>query len=212
MVEEGFLVRMRFSYRLCLFTALALFFAGFATAAHGQSFLRNSDASLSGFAQFTQDVTGNGITVDTSKSAGGQAAFRHSYHWWLGFEGSYNYTRYSEYYSTRPYAIQHNTHEFGASYLVNAPRALGFQPFALAGASAIIFSPSLNGGQNVSWQGEPAVNFGGGINRSLLTSHFGIRIQYRGLYYKAPDFNDDLLKTGKFRLTSEPMAGIYLHF
>lgn len=212
MVVEEFIVRMRSAHRFHLLAALAFFFAGFVTAAHAQSFLHNSDASLSGFAQFTQNVSGNGITVDASKSAGGQAAFRHSYHWWLGFEGSYNYSRYSESYSTLPFTVQHNTHEFGASYLVNVPRTLGFQPFALGGVSAVVFSPSLNGGQNVSWQSRPGINFGAGINRNLLTSHFGIRIQYRGVYYKTPDFNDPVLKTGKFRLTSEPMAGIYFHF
>jgi hypothetical protein len=212
MDEEGFLVRMRFSYRLFFYTALFLFLAGFAVSAHAQNFLHNSDASVSAFAQFTSDVSGNGITLDTSKSAGGQAAFRHSYHWWLGFEGGYNYTRFTEYYSNQRFPIQHNTHEFAASYLVSGANILGFQPFALAGVSALIFSPSLNGGQNVSWQGEPALNFGVGINRALLSSHFGIRVQYRGVYYKAPDFNDEVLKTGSSRLTSEPMAGIYFRF
>ncbi|MGC2163584.1 MAG: outer membrane beta-barrel protein [Silvibacterium sp.] len=202
---------MRFSYRH-LSIALLLLFTGFTVSAHAQSLLRNSDVSVSAFGQFTQSVTGNGITLDTSKSLGGQAAFRHSYHWWLGFEGSYNYTRFAEYYSSRVFPVQHNTHELAASYLVNGTSFLGFQPFALAGASAIVFSPSLNGGQNVAWQGKPGLNFGVGINRALLTSHFGIRVQYRGIYYKAPDFNEEVLTTGKYRLTSEPMAGVYFRF
>jgi Outer membrane protein beta-barrel domain len=203
---------MRFSYRHFPFAALLLLFTGFAVSAHAQSFLHNSDASVSAFGQFTSGVSGNGITDDPTKSLGGQAAFRHSYHWWLGFEGSYAYTRYNEYYSSRPYSVQHNTHEFAASYLVNGSSVLGFRPFAFAGISALVFSPSLNGGQNASWQGRTALNFGAGIDRSLLTSHFGIRVQYRGLYYKAPDFNDALLTTGKSRLTSEPMAGVYYRF
>jgi hypothetical protein len=174
--------------------------------------LRNSEVSLSAFGEFTSNVSGNGITQDTSKSLGGQAAYRHSYHWWLGFERSYNYTRYSEYYSGQPFPVQHNMHDFGGSYLVAGPSLLGFRPFALAGISALVFSPSLNGGQNVSWQARPGVNFGVGLNRALFTEHLGLRVQYRGVYYKAPDFGDAALNTGKDRLTSEPMAGAYFRF
>lgn len=209
---EVFSARMRFPYRSFSLAALLLLFSGFAGSACAQSFLHNSDMSVSAFGQFTSSVTGDGVTVRPTDSMGGQGAFRHSYHWWLGFEGSYAYTRYAEYYSSRPYSVQHNMHEFAASYLVSGASILGFRPFALAGVSALVFSPSLNGGQNVSWQGEPALNFGVGINQALLSSHFGIRLQYRGLYYKTPDFNNALLTTGTSRLTSEPMAGVYFRF
>jgi Outer membrane protein beta-barrel domain len=203
---------MRFSYRLLSFAAGFLFLAGFAAQAHSQSFLKNSEASVSVFAQSTSNVSGNGVTDDPTESMGGQVAFRHSYHWWLGFEGSYDYTRFSEHYSNPPYAVQHNNHEFGASYLVSGTSILGFRPFVLGGVSALVFSPSLNGGQNVSWQGEPALNYGAGINHALLSSHFGIRLQYRGVYAKAPDFGRASLDAGKSRLTSEPMGGVYLRF
>ncbi|MFZ0661777.1 MAG: hypothetical protein WAM66_03730 [Acidobacteriaceae bacterium] len=198
--------------RLSFSTALLLFIAGFAAHSQAQKLLRHSEISVSGFGQFTPGVTGNDVTVDTTRSVGGQAAFRHSYHWWMGYEASYNYTRFSEHYSNSPFAVQHNMHEFGASYLVSGVSLLGFRPFALGGASAVVFSPSLNGGQKVSWQGKPGLNFGAGIDRSLLTSHFGVRLQYRGLYSKAPDFGESQLKSDKYRLTSEPMVGLYLRF
>jgi hypothetical protein len=181
-------------------------------SAQAQNILRNSEASLSGFAQFSSDTTGNGVADDPTTSAGGQIAFRHSYHWWLGYEGSYGYTRYAERYSGQPFGYQHNTHDFGGSYLVSGPSTLGFRPFALAGASALVFSPSLNGGQNVSYQARPALNYGVGIDHSLFTSHIGIRLQYRGLFYKTPDFGQAALSTNTYRTTSEPMAGIYVRF
>jgi hypothetical protein len=203
---------MRFSYRLYSCVVLLSFAA--VASAHAQiGYLRKSDVAVSAFGQFSPDVTGNGITDDPTRSAGGQAAFRHSYHWWLGYEGSYNYTRFAEVYSTQRFPIQHNTHEFAASYLASAPIGVfGIHPFALAGVSALIFSPTLNGGQNVSWQGKPALNFGAGVNCPILTKHLGLRLQYRGVYANAPDFNEAVLKTGKSRLTSEPMAGVYLKF
>lgn len=205
---------MRFSHRCTFFAALAFFLAGPTVPALAQMhFLRNSEASVGVLGEFTPDVSGNGITVRATNGLGGQAAFRHSYHWWLGFEGSYNYARFSEYYSGKPYSIQHNMHEFAVDYLATTPISpLSFKPFAMVGVSAIVFSPSLNGGQNVSWQGRPGANFGVGVEHPLLTPYFGIRIEYRGVYYKAPDFNESALKTGASRLTSEPMAGLYFRF
>ncbi len=58
----------------------------------------------------------------------------------------------------------------------------------------------------------PGVNFAVGFNKALLTQHLGLRVQYRGIYYKTPDFGVTAFKTDAFRLTSEPMAGLYLHF
>ena len=179
--------------------------------AAAQNPLKNDDIAVSGAYEMTQTVSGNGITVHPSKSAGGQAAFRHTYHPWLGFEAAYTATRYTDMYTGQPFGIQHNQHEFSASYLIHGPTIL-VQPFALGGISAVVFSPSLNGGQHVTWQARPGINFGAGVNVPLLTSHIGIRVQYRGVYYKTPDFDRADLKTNVNRLTSEPMAGLYIKF
>lgn len=182
-----------------------------ALPAAAQNPLKNDDIAVSGVYEMTQTVSGNGITVDPSKAAGGQAAFRHSFHPWIGFEGAYTVTRYTDIYTGQPFGIQHNQHEFSASYLVHGPTIL-VQPFALGGISAVVFSPSLNGGQHVTWQARPGINFGGGLNIPLLTGHLGVRVQYRGVYYKTPDYGRSYLKTNVNRLTSEPMAGIYIKF
>src|SRR5690348_5461043 len=123
---------MRLLCRLSFFAALVVFLTGLAAEAHAQTVVnavRNSSISVSAFWQRTPSVTGNSVTVDTTRSLGAQAAFRHSYHWWMGYEASYNYTRFSEHYSARPAAIQHNLHEFAASYLVSGTSLLGFRPF-----------------------------------------------------------------------------------
>lgn len=174
--------------------------------------LSNTDVSVDGFYQFSSNASGNGITDTASKSAGAAAFLRHSYHWWLGWEAGYAYTRFTEFYTGQPFGYQHNLHEFAGSYYVHGPRALDIQPFATAGVSALIFSPTLNGGQNVPWQARPGLNYGVGVNVPLLTSHLGLRVQYRGLFYKAPNFGETYLTTNAWRETSEPMAGIYLRF
>lgn len=182
------------------------------SAAQAQRALRNDDVSVGGSYEFTQTASGNGITDTATKALGGEAAFRHSFHWWLGYEVAYDYARYSERYTGQPFDYQHNMHAFDGSYYVHGPHALGVQPFAMAGVSAVIFSPTLNGGQNVSWQGRPGANFGAGVNMPLLTHYFGLRLEYRGLFYKAPDFGRAPLTTNSYRLTSLPTAGIYIRF
>lgn len=205
----GFPFSMRF--RKFVLPSLLCFLAA-AGSAQSQKALSNTDVSVDGLYQFTSNASGNGTTVSASKSAGGGAYLRHSYHWWLGYEAGYTYTRYTDFYSGQIFGIQSNMHEFNGSYYVHGPSALGIQPFATAGVSAILFSPSLNGGQNVPWQARPGANFGVGANLPLFTGHFGLRVQYRGVYYKTPDFGQAALVTNAYRLTSEPMAGIYLRF
>lgn len=182
------------------------------SSAQAQRALKNDDISVDGFAAFTQTVSGNGITDTPSRAAGGAVSFRHSFHWWLGYEAGYEYTRYHESYTGVPFGVQHNQHEFSGSYLVVGPKAFGIQPFGLAGVSAVVQSPTLNGGQNVPWQAGPGANFGAGVNVPLLTSHIGLRLEYRALYYKAPGFGQTDLTTNAYRVTSEPMAGAYFRF
>ncbi len=187
----------------------------FCSAAQAQKVLRNDEASVGGFYQFTSTASGNGISDTASKSLGGEASFRHSFHWWLGYEASYDYTRFSDFYSGQAFGYQHNLHQFNGDYYLHGPKAFGIQPFAVAGVSGVVFSPTLNGGQNTPWQIRPGANFGAGINYPLLTSHLGVRLQYRGVYYEAPDFSPNglpALSTNSYRLTSEPLAGVYIRF
>ena len=127
-------------------SALRFFLAPFSvfflcSAALAQKALRNDDVSVDGFYQFTQTASGNGISDTATKSLGGEASFRHSFHWYMGYEAAYDYTRFTEYYTGQAFGYQHNLHVFSGSYYVHGPSALGLQPFALAGISAAVFSP-----------------------------------------------------------------------
>ena len=194
------------------FIFVALLAVSFAQSARAQAYLKNSEFGLSAFGQFTSSSSGNGIDVNPLSSLGGQATFRKIYHPWLGYEAGYGYTRFTDRYSSYPFSVQHNTHEFEGSYLASAPSLLGVRPFGLVGVSALLYAPTLNGGQRASAQARPAITFGVGANFPLLTSHFGMRVQYRGLYHQTPDYGEAIYHTGAWRLTSEPSVGAYLHF
>lgn len=191
---------------------LALSALLFSTAVPAQKALHNDEASVGGFYQLTMNASGNGITDRTTRSLGGEAAFSHSFHPLIGWQVSYDYTRFTEYYSGQVFGYQHNQHVFNGDYYLHGFQAFGFRPYAMGGISAVIFSPSLNGGQNVSWQARPGANFGAGADIPLLSHNLGLQVQYRGLYYQTPDFGLPKLTTNTWRLTSEPTAGFYLRF
>ena len=201
--------------RLSSFLPLLLLFSIqcvlFGTQAPAQT-LKNFDAAVSGFAQFTGTADGNGIRDVPTRSGGGLATFRQSFKPWLGYEVNYSYTRFSEGYTGQPFLVQDNVHETTGAYLVQLPKLLVFQPFAAAGFGSLLFLPTAVGGQHYNQQFRLAFLYEVGLNYPLITDHFGVRIQYRGLMYKTPDFNQPYLATNTRRLTSEPTIGLYVRF
>ena len=192
---------------------LFLLIAGLGKRATAQT-LKNFEAAASIFGQFTGTTNGNGIKDSPTDSLGGLATVRQSFHPWLGYEVNYSYTRFTERYSTIPFGVQNNVHEVSGAYLLQGPTIpiLGLQPFGAVGVAGLIFLPTTVGGQKYGKQTRVPVLFEFGVNYPILTSHLGLRLQYRGLSYKTPDFNATLLTTGTRRITSEPSVGAYLRF
>lgn len=172
----------------------------------------NMDGAASAFGQFTGATSGNGVTDRPSRSAGALATFRQSFKPWLGYEVNYSYTRFSEFYSNQPFAVQNNLHEVSGAYLAQGPKKFGFQPFAAAGAAWLIFLPTASGGQRMDKQNRLGLLYEVGVNYPLLANAFGVRLQYRGLLYKTPDLGSPFLVTNTRRQTGEPTVGLYVHF
>jgi hypothetical protein len=176
--------------------------------------LKNIDGAVAVFGQFSGTSNGNGIQDSPTDSVGALATFRQSFHLWLGYEVNYSYTRFAERYTTPTYGVQvqNNLNEVSGAYLVQGPSFLGLQPFGAVGVGALIFLPTTTGGQKYSQQARVPLLYEFGVNYPILTSHLGLRLQYRGLSYKTPDFNATLLTTGARRTTSEPSVGAYFRF
>jgi hypothetical protein len=174
---------------------------------------RKYDVALSGFYQVTGASNGNFIREDTSESLGGLLSFRQPYKPLLGYEVNYGLTRFSEFYNKGVVTVQNNVDEFSASYLVHAPSTYyGLQPFATIGFGIMIFAPTQGAQSGFSPQILPAFIYSLGVNRPILSRHIGIRVQYRALKYKTPNYNDVLLDTHQLRTTMEPSAGVYFRF
>ena len=129
--------------------------------------------------------------------------------------------------------LSHSGHHRGIfrSVRFQLPPEPKIEPFVFAGAGALVFYPgyssnTINGVQTflpASQQTQPAFLYGGGfdwrifssvplIRRSSLTNHLALRLQYRGLVYKAPDFNVQNLFTGARGHMAEPSVGIVVKF
>jgi opacity protein-like surface antigen len=176
--------------------------------------LKNLEAGINFFGQFSQSSNGNGVQDSPTDSLGVVASVRQSFHPWLGYEINYGYTRFSEHYSTTPFGVQNNVHEATAAYLLQAPTIpiLGLQPFGAVGVGGLLFLPTTVGGQKNNQQWRVPLLYEVGVNYPIFTSHLGLRLQYRGLVYKTPDFNSAQLTTNTRRQTSEPSVGAYFRF
>lgn len=176
--------------------------------------LKNLDGAVSVFGQTSSTTNGDGVRDKPTESMGALATVRQSFHPWLGYEVNYSYTRFTEKYSTIPFGVQNNVHEVSGAYLLQGPTfpILGLQPFGAVGVGALIFLPTTTGGQKYSQQSRVPFLYEVGVNYPLLTSHLGLRFQYRGLLYKTPDFNAALLTTNARRQTSELSLGAYFRF
>ena len=203
------------SVRRSLSFFVLLFVAGAASRGFSQT-LRHLDGAVSGFGQFSGTTNGNGIEDKPTYSTGVLVTARQSFHFWLGYEINYGYTRFAERYKAPTYGVQvqNNLHEVTGAYLVQGPTIpiLGLQPFGAVGVGALVFLPTTTGGQRFSQQYRVPILYEFGINYPILTSHLGLRLQYRGLSYKTPDFGSAQLTTGSRRQTAEPSVGAYLRF
>src|SRR5277367_2196971 len=146
-----------------------LLIAGLGNRAIAQS-LKNMDGAVAIFGQFSGTTSGNGVTDSPTESLGTLATFRQSFHPWLGYEVNYSYTRFSEKYSTIPFAVQNNVHEVSGAYLLQGPTIpfLGLQPFGAVGVGALIFLPTTTGGQKYNQQTRVPLLYELGVNYPIL--------------------------------------------
>lgn len=82
--------------------------------------------------------------------------------------------------------------------------------FGVAGTGVVITVPGATlYGNNTSIRG--AYDYGGGLDYDI-NNHWGIRGQYRGIYYKAPNISSIYPATGQFTNIGMPMGGVYYRF
>jgi hypothetical protein len=108
--------------------------------------------------------------------------------------------------------IQANAHEYTLGWVFHTPRILGIQTFAGGGAGTTAFKPTSTGGLQYQEQARFTWYYDAGLEKSIISPHFGFRVAFRQAFYKAPDFETNYLSNLKMTKNIEPTAGFYLHF
>ena len=193
-----------------------------------------TSVSLGTFAQLTPTrvhgasqyiLQTNGI----APTAGVFGTFRQQFRPWLGYSVNMGYTRVNERYTygaAAPWGydlrLPNNMYELSLSYTASkqlSPRMSGFLEL---GGGTVVFLPVIPASRQPYPGSTPQnalyyapVNFrpegvaGFGIHLHLADS-FGLRLQYRGLIYKDPDFGRNLQKATT--ITSEPTVSLTYSF
>jgi hypothetical protein len=191
------------------------------------------DVNLGAGAVFNRTSIGNGTTLTPTNSGTVLFTARYRFSERSSVEFNYAHTANSQIYSAPPltYRIHNTISEYSGAYVFSFLQSERVEPFLFAGAGAVSFYPSYNGDTindvltdiPASKQTKPAFLYGGGIDyrifstlpfvrRSSLSNHLALRLQFRGLVYKAPDFKVQNLFTGDKGHMMEPSAGIVVKF
>ena len=202
---------MRFK-SVVLVCAVAALFA-FALPVLAQDDAR-SEVSVDFTGNFQSQATGLGITDSPSYSGGVLANYRYHFNDWSAIEANYDFTRFTQYYSSGGSITQANAEEFTLAYVntLGVRPGARIKPFVEVGTGALVFSP-VNAGSTVAGltDGRPVFLYGVGLDYRVM-HRISVRAGYRGLLYKAPDFAVSSQLTNAFTNMSEPYVGVAFRF
>jgi hypothetical protein len=157
------------------------------------------------------------VNLSPSNTAGAIVTLRYVVSPLVGFEGNYGYARYTD--TFHPFGtltsggVQQNASEYSFGYVAHTRKQyFGVTPFASAGAGTMVFRPTPGGGLGLPEQARAAYYFSVGAETTVLSPHFGIRAQYRQVFFKAPDFLTNYLTIQQRTTTYEPGFGFFLRF
>lgn len=201
-----------------------LFVVALILVASGALACAQTDAALSLYGAFSGTTNAAGYTQSPANSAGGIAELRHIANPILGFEGTYSFNRANQSYTstvaiTCPIAsvgcppptarVGANAHEITVDW-VPSVKLLHIRPFGVLGAGVLLHVPQTTGQTTLETQTstKAVYVYGAGLDWGLAP-HIGLRLQYRGNLYKAPNVTQLFTSADKFTHTAEPMVGIY---
>lgn len=182
-----------------------------------------TDVAASLYGAFSGTTTGNNVQQSPSNSAGGLLEVRHIANPILGFEATYSFNRANQTYTPTgaypnvcpavscpepppPVSVPANAHEITADWVPSLHIA-NLRPFGVLGVGLLLDVPS-GSVSDTSTTTKPVYVYGAGLDWGLLP-HIGLRFQYRGNLYKAPDLTTLYTSTNAFTHTAEPMIGVY---
>jgi hypothetical protein len=177
------------------------------------------DISLNAAGELPKSTSGNGIEQRPTSSVGFLATARlkiaPKVSLELNWERSHNTQKYET--SSLLYAVDSDVTEFTGGFAVHPFRRGHWEPFVLGGAGILSFGPNDTQIDGISTpigavrQIQPTVLYGVGTDYRF-SQFVALRLQYRGLFYKPPDFKVPTLLSGGMGHLAEPTIGIAINF
>ncbi|HTJ85916.1 MAG TPA: outer membrane beta-barrel protein [Terriglobales bacterium] len=179
------------------------------------------DLSVSGAAVFSKSVssTTSGLTLAPADSGAVFGTVRYHFNHLHAAEFNVGHTVSSQLFQRPPetFKVRTTITEFSAAYVLTPLQGKRLEPFLFAGAGALRWYPEnqyINGNSaffGAYTQTSLAFLYGGGADYRLWR-RLGLRMQYRGLIFRAPDFGvSDFFISAKGHM-AEPSAGIVVKF
>jgi outer membrane immunogenic protein len=205
---------MRLILRLVA-TTFAL--ASFAAAQQVERF--NFSINAAGVFSKTSTSSNGSLTLKPTSSAAEIGSFRWRLNRFHGLELNIGHTMNSQVYTLAPhnYRVATGITEFSGDYVLSPMKTAHWEPFLFGGAGALRFSPGntyidgLLSQFPVKQQTELGFVYGGGTDY-IFWKFLSVRLQYRGLIYKAPNFGQPNLATHAKGHLAEPTVGIVVKF
>lgn len=186
------------------------------TAAKSSGAPSSFDYSASFFKTFSNATSGNGTSQTPVDSYGGMVGLRYTQTPFIGFEVTYSLSNLDQKFAVdpstctytcgnQPVTIPSKLNEVATDWVVSKTSG-NVRPFGVGGIAFVI---STAGGDYYALNTIVRMGYvyGGGVDWG--SPKFGLRVQYRGTYFKAPNLTANFFPTGKFTQTAEPMVGIY---
>jgi opacity protein-like surface antigen len=199
---------------------LAVFAVALTCAACAQD--NRYDFAINGSAVFSHKTSSSsGSVTDTpTKSAAFTGTFRYHFAAKHAIDVNFGRTRNSQIFFVDPntYRVLTSITEFTFDYAFSPVNIGKAHPFVLAGTGALHFTPGNtfidNNQTTLPVTSATALTFlyGGGMDYPAWRM-VSVRLQYRGLFFREPDFHvPALFFTGSRGHLAEPSAGIVVRF
>jgi opacity protein-like surface antigen len=201
----------------------------------GRSQDNRYDIGLNAGAVFSKQSSGNGTTLTPTKAGAFIATARVRFSPRSSIEVNYGRVKNSQMYvsgvvsGVADYRIQGLISEFTGAYVFSFLQSDKLEPFVFGGGGVLVFNPSITqidaipSSIGARRQTKPAFLYGAGVDYKVfsilpiiskfsLSSKVALRLQYRGLVYKAPSFDVQNLFTGADGHMAEPSIGLVVIF
>ena len=177
-----------------------------------------TDAAVSFYRDFNTATAGNNTKQVPSDSFGVMGELRQIQSPWIGYEITYAFNKGNQYYEPNPgkcgflcgnpkETITAGANLVSMDWVPTHRLSSSVTAFGVAGMGFYIDVPIAQLG-NLQTVVRPMWVYGGGIDWAFHP-HMGLRLQYRGNFYKAPDLDNNYNATGSFAESYMPMIGFY---